>query len=162
MALQEKLEEIKQRDELICELEDELTEKELTVERLKQEVRKLRALMSGNTYSTTGHQAPRLSVPSTGANRIIQGRSGSGAGTYFSQHQQQQQRPPDAIGKGGPYGQPTIASVGQQLPRFKLPQPGSSSLRTRMGLVKTFSNEPSNMTSSSSGESAESGHNASG
>lgn len=148
LALQEKLEEIRQRDELICELEDELAEKELAVDRLKAEVRKLRALMSGGTYSSGGHHPPLLSVPNSASSRAMQGRHSSRV-TFFNH------RPSDATATTTLYAPP--AAAGNPVhPRFRLPQPNLSSLRARMGLVKTYSAEPqAALSSSSSGESAE-------
>lgn len=53
MALQEKLEELRQRDELIDELEEELAEKETAIEKLQHELGKYRALI----MSTPAFQA---------------------------------------------------------------------------------------------------------
>lgn len=50
LALQEKLQELKQKDEIIEELEEELSEKEALVEKLQFELRKYRnLLLNGNS-----------------------------------------------------------------------------------------------------------------
>ena len=53
LALREKIAELRQRDELIDELETELDEKETIIERLHNELDKYRSILSSTTVTPT-------------------------------------------------------------------------------------------------------------
>ncbi|CAG5121660.1 unnamed protein product [Candidula unifasciata] len=69
LALQEKIEELRQRDELIDELEMELDEKDAVIQRLQTELDKYRSVMPSTAVNSPGLQRqvqyPDLNFPTT-------------------------------------------------------------------------------------------------
>ena len=66
LALQEKIEELKQRDQLIDELEGELDEKDFLIEKLQTELDKYRSIMKPATEQTLKQGMPAQRIKRTG------------------------------------------------------------------------------------------------
>ncbi|XP_005107533.1 uncharacterized protein LOC101852120 [Aplysia californica] len=88
LALQEKIEELRQRDELIDELEGELDEKDSLIQRLQTELDKYRSVLPSATGSMSPHTArkshhPGVSIPNQ---RDLICGSGSNGGVGVTNH----------------------------------------------------------------------------